>query len=297
MRGVRTDAPGFVRDSNSIDPGASQNMRTLLISRTWAAGVLLVMLAVSAELRPRMGKYFSPLLKPETRPLTLLEANRVLAAFCRTAVHDVSAVGPTCETRQSLGPEFSDIVDHTFHPRGIMFGSFLAPDSDDVAVSGWSAETHPGRWGGSLLLTRRNGSWVPLWYRSALIIDSCEKVVLPSRRQILLCEDEDSGMGHSFHYLYSVDFGHPSDWEHSLLTKAESFRDDCVYQKQLLRGLRWDTDRRVFSALLLTQEWKRLSDEPYCADYPWQAPKSVRLSFSVVKEGVRRVTDERLGGK
>jgi len=43
------------------------------------------------------------------------------------------------------------------------------------------------------------------------VVDSCEKVALPDHREILLCEYEDGGMGHAFHYLYTVDFEHPSD--------------------------------------------------------------------------------------
>jgi hypothetical protein len=173
-----------------------------------------------------------------------------------------------------------------------VFGHFLGPESDDAAVSGSSAESHPERWGGTLLLSKRGGVWVPVWYRSALIIDSCEKVTLPSRREMLLCEDEDGGMGHALHYLYTVDFEHPVDLQKSLLAKADSFKDDCVDQKQLLKGFRWESDRREFSVEVDTTEWQRLSTEPYCANYPNRRPASLRLTFSVTPEGLRKLEAE-----
>jgi hypothetical protein len=200
-------------------------------------------------------------------------------------------VGLSCSTRR-LGPGFSDIVDHEFHPKGAIFGHFLGPESDDALIGGWSAETHPYRWGGTLLLSRRGGAWIPMWYRSALIIDSCEKIALPDRREMLLCEDEDSGMGHSLHYLYAVDLEHPSDLEHSLLAKAETFRDDCVSQKQVLKGFHWRPDRQGFSVVVDTIEWRRLSTGPYCGDYPKERPTSLRLAFAVASQGLRKVEAE-----
>jgi len=200
-------------------------------------------------------------------------------------------VGPSCTTRR-LGPDFSDIVDRTFHPKRVIFGHFLAPDSDDAGVSGSSTEGHPARWGGTLLLNKRDGAWVPIWYRSALIIDSCEKVALPSRREMLLCEDEDSGMGHALHYLYAVDLGHPSDLKHSLLARTDSFEDQCDSQKQLLRGFCWRVDRQEFSVDIDSTEWNRVSTEPYCADYPKRRPATIRLTFAVTSQGLRRVEAE-----
>lgn len=215
----------------------------------------------------------------------------MLARFCETPVRAVHGIDLTCTMRR-LGPGFSDIVDRTFHPKGAIFGHFLAPESDDAAVSGSSAEGHPSRWGGTLLLSRRGGAWIPIWYRSALIIDSCEKVAMPDRREILLCEDEDGGMGHALHYLYAVDFEHPSDLEHSLLAKADTFEDFCARQKQLLKAFRWRADRQEFSVEIDTTEWNRLSTEPYCANYPKGRPTSLRLTFAVTSQGLRKLETE-----
>jgi len=266
-------------------------MRYLLRTRSWPVALALVQLAAGEPLNPSEWRYFSPILSAQVRNLGQQEADGVLASFCQTPEQTVQGVGPTCTTRR-LGPGFSDIVDHKFHPKGIIFGHFLGPESDDAAVSGWSAETHPYRWGGTLLLSKRGGAWMPIWYRSALIVDSCEKITLPDRREILLCEDEDSGMGHALHYLYAVDFEHPSDLQHGLLTKAETFKDDCVSQKQALKELQWRPDRQGFTVEVNTSEWQRLSTEPYCDNYPKRRPAPLRLTFSVTLEGLRKVEVE-----
>jgi len=169
-------------------------MSNLLRPCALAIAFALVQFAAGVPLNPSEWRYSSPILSPQIRTLQDPEVDRILAGFCETPVRAVERVGLTCTTRQ-LGPGFSDIVDRTFHPKGAIFGHFLDPESDDAAVGGASAEGHPYRWGGTLLLSRRGGAWIPIWYRSALIIDSCEKIALPDRREILLCEDEDSGMG------------------------------------------------------------------------------------------------------
>ncbi len=202
-------------------------------------------------------------------------------------MHIVRGLGQSCTTRH-LGPAFSHLVDYSYHPKGVIFGHFLGPESDDAAVSGWSAETHPYRWGGTLLLSRRGTAWIPVWYRSAIIIDTCERAALPDGREILLCEDEDGGMGHELHDLYVVDFEHPSDPRDSLLARADTYKDSCFDQKQLLAGFHWNSDRHGFSVKVETTEWKRLLDEPSC-NYLKRPPPSVPLSFTVTSSGLSRV--------
>jgi hypothetical protein len=126
--------------------------------------------------------------------------------------------------------------------------------------------------------------------RSALIIDSCEKIALPDRREILLCEDEDGGMGHELHYLYMVDLEHPSDLQQNLLATADSFKDFCASQTQLLKGFHWSADRQEFSVQIDTTAWNRVS--PPCANYPKRRPAPVRLTFAVTAEGLRKVETE-----
>jgi len=266
-------------------------MRHLFRGTVWVVGAVLVQLAAGEPLNPKEWRYFAPILKPQARMLEPGEADRILARLCQTPVRAIKGMDLTCTTRR-LGSAFSSIVDRTFHPKGVMFGHFLAPESDDAAVSGSSAEGHAGRYGGTLLLSRREGTWMPIWYRSAMIIDSCEKVTLPDRREVLLCEDEDSGMGHALHYLYTVDFEHPSDLQNSLLAKADSFEDFCAAQEQLLKGFRWRADRQEFSVEIDTTAFNRVSTEQGCAKYPRRRPAPVRLTFSVTPEGLRKLEAE-----
>ena len=249
---------------------------------------IVVQWAGRSDLNGTEWRYFSPILSTQTKAASTRELETVLARVCQTPIRNVVGVGETCTTR-GLSSGFSDITDRMFHPKGVIFGHFLGPESDDAAVSGWSAETHPYLWGGTLLLNKRSGSWVPLWYRSALIVDACERVALPDQREILLCENEDSGMGHALHFLYVVDFAHPTKLNDSLLAKADSFTDDCVKQTQVLKDLRWREDRKAFSVQLDTTVWTRVSTEPYCSNYPKSRPASHRLTFVVTSRGFRNV--------
>jgi hypothetical protein len=259
-----------------------------LVTRSWLIALVLIPFGTSEALDPSEWRYYSPILSSQTRPLKGEEADRMLARFCETPVRPFGIHGHvTCTTRQ-LGRGFSDINDRTFHPKGVIFGHFLGPESDDAAVSGSSVEGHPARWGGTLLLSRRHGAWIPMWYRSRMIIDICEKIVLPDRREILLCEDEDSGMGHAFHDLYSVDFAHPADLEHSLLAEADTFDDYCATQKQVTKRVQWSPDKLGFTVEVDTSGWKRHAND--CTNNT-RPPASLRLRFEVTNEGLRKRED------
>jgi hypothetical protein len=106
-------------------------------------------------------RYFTPVLSTETRPLQVGNANELLANFCQTPVTPMRGIGLTCKTHQ-LGRGFFDIIERMFHPRNFLPGHFLGPESHDVAIGGSSAEGHPGRFGGTLLLTKRETGWSPV---------------------------------------------------------------------------------------------------------------------------------------
>lgn len=142
----------------------------------------------------------TPVIQSEVRRLELPEMKSLLARLCVGGLRYVDKVGVKCSTKNP-GTAFDDIVDNQFHPVAVVYGHFLSSSSEDAAVSGWSNETHPALWAGTLLLTRRNGEWIPVWYKSSVITHSCQKVTTPGGREMLVCEYRDGGMGHRIHSI------------------------------------------------------------------------------------------------
>ena len=249
----------------------------------------LLLLLATGQLDSHEWRWFKPSITAQVREIQQKEAADLLSEFCQSEVESIKAE-LHCSVR-SLGSAFSDIVDATFQPQGVILGHFLGPQSDDAVISGWSRETHPERWGGTLLLTRRGGKWVPLWYKSALITHSCQKVLLPDGREILLCEDEDGGMGHQFHYLYSVDLERPAELKDSLLAEAESFSDGCQVQRQEMEPTRWTQSNKSLFVVVRTSEFQRVSTEPTCYGFPnrKQPPAVLTMQFAVTEEGLRKI--------
>src|SRR5205814_1629603 len=91
----------------------------------------------------------------------------------------------------------------------------------------WNGETHPSFWGGTLLLTKSAGRWNPVWYKGAVITRKCRKVSLATGRDILICEEQDGGMGHSYHIVYALDLLSPRNpWDAALLV-TDSYKLMC----------------------------------------------------------------------
>jgi len=95
----------------------------------------------------------TPKVKSQVRTLHIADAQALLSSFCKDSVKPIAGIGLTCATSRP-GPRFSDLVGDRFHPEGVIFGHFTGPESDDAAVSGWSFESHPELWGGTLYCSR-----------------------------------------------------------------------------------------------------------------------------------------------
>lgn len=212
-----------------------------------------------------------PQLRSEVRKLQPLEWARLLSEFCEETPKRAAGTGLTCKVRMS-GPALEGLTGSEFRPEGVMYGRFLSPTSEDAIVSGSSAETHPLRWGGTLLLTRKDGRWIPLSYNSGVITHSCAKLGLPRGRDVLLCEDEDGGMGHRLHFLYLIDFANPQALQEARLVTADSVTGSCVDRRQRIERVDWHPENRVLSVTLATPVWMRDADNP-CAVDPGPAPR------------------------
>jgi hypothetical protein len=122
---------------------------------------------------------------------------------------------------------------------GVLFGHFLSATSDDAVIPCVDCESHPALWGGSLLLTKQDDKWEPVWYKPGVITRHCHKISLETGRQILVCEEPDGGMGHSLHGLYLVDFTKPKFAWDSLVLAADT------YGSYMLEGVQVQTIDRV----------------------------------------------------
>jgi hypothetical protein len=128
---------------------------------------------------------------------------------------------------------------------GIIRGHFLSPNSEDIALSGGGRETHPDFWGGTSLLTMENHKWKPIWYKAGLITRNCHRLSLPSSRQILVCEEADTHMGLSRHFLYTIDFLQPVSLQKSVLMTADSYDIDPernIVQRQSIDRVEFPVD-------------------------------------------------------
>jgi hypothetical protein len=229
--------------------------RTIQVRSVFAA-VTLTFAALGAD--GHEWRWITPRVDSQVKRLQQRDAEAVLSEFCEGSLKPVGGIGLTCSTR-ALGSEFADIVDNRFHPEGLIYGHFLTSTSEDAVVSGWSAETHPSLWGGTLLLTKRDGKWTPLWYKSSVLTHSCRKLAMPAGREILLCEEEDSGMGAQVHYLYSVDPARPMDIRKALLVVAHSFNDGCTVRRQVIQRVVWVGTERHLVVTLGPPEWRYVS--------------------------------------
>lgn len=248
----------------------------------------ITMLVGGRSLDAREWRHFKPSLRSQVQVLSQSSAQELLTELCTSEVRQVAKIGLECPVRP-LGRAFTDMGDH-FHPEGVIFGHFLGAASEDAVVSGWGLESHPDRWGGTLLLSRRDGKWKPQWYKSALITNACEKVGLPDERELLVCEDEDGGMGHTFHDLSVVDLRAPQDFQHNPpIAQAHAFDDSCTAQRQSMDPVVWSADRRSFSVVIRTPHWDKYNLD-FCRDSTTEVrrpPVIRRLRFVVTPEGLK----------
>lgn len=225
---------------------------------------------------------YRPKLRSETTALTLPEAQRLLDAVCQSIAWE-NRRSLLCETRQPDHPK-PQWPGSRFLPARVIYGHFLGQSSDDAVVSGQSSAETPLQAGGTLLLTRRGGTWIPLWYEGGLLSKSCQKLLRPDGREILLCEREASsnGMGR-WHMLYALDLREQGKIQE--LLEAHTFDSNlCWGQTQTLTPLTWIRPRREFSVGLRTPAFAPVP-EIHC-DLPPRPPRLVTHRFAITNDGV-----------
>jgi hypothetical protein len=217
--------------------------------------LICLAVAASSPIPAQIWKERTPRLQWEGKSIDAAEANRLLAHVCAgrskatTVLGDEKGFGcdnpapsnqggntlPTFRADQLTPPEPPTTVPNQIWFHGVskvIYGHLLSPSSNDAALSGWGGETHPAFWGGTLLLTSEGGEWRPVWYKSAVITRFCRKIKERTGRDVLLCEEEDGGMGHSYHILYTLDFTRPeSPWDAAVFV-ADSYLSMCRDQQK-----------------------------------------------------------------
>lgn len=258
----------------------------------------------------------TPRLQWEGHELNVEEARILLGQLCPTGVKQqeigkevsFSCVTPAVGGRSVVVPQrlvdprnvtsaqksaaAQDIEFQWF--RGVHYGHFLSPNSDDAALNGWGGEGHPDFFGGTLLLTKKDGEWRPVWYKSGIISRYCRKLTLGSGRQILICEEQDAGMGHSYHVVYALDLTSPTDPMRGSLLVADSYLLMCRdQQKQSIRAIQFlASNRPAEISVLISSGRRRLSESETnaCAENRQVRPPAEReyqVDFALDGEHVR----------
>jgi hypothetical protein len=90
-------------------------------------------------------------------------------------------------------------------------GHFLSLESDDAALRMYGCEPPSLGFGGTILLSRKAGTWTMLWYHAGTDTGKCHKMKVSSGRQILVCLGGYGGQGYIFQTLSAEDLTSPVD--------------------------------------------------------------------------------------
>lgn len=91
----------------------------------------------------------------------------------------------------------------------VTFGHFLGSKSEDAVVNTFGCEPHSLLFGGSFLLTKREGKWVSLGYHPGMITNQCHILPTGSGVDFLLCSHVLGMQGSVSRVLRAYDFRTP----------------------------------------------------------------------------------------
>jgi len=182
-----------------------------------------------------------------------------------------------------------------WEPDGVLFGHFLSPTSEDVAINCFACNGHAALWGGTLLLTKQSGKWQPVWYKPGIITRHCRRVSLATGREVLFCEATDGGMGHSIHGLYTIDFTKPKFAWDSVVLMADNYGDNMLggVQTQFIDRVTFDETSREGLLVRVYARHGRIKLFPDYKDDPLPKPKVSKYEIDFRLEGAAfRATPE-----
>lgn len=113
-------------------------------------------------------------------------------------------------------PSGTDFPNERLNVRGVVYGHFLSPVSNDAAIGFSGCESHASGLGGALLLSRQNGAWKLESIRPAAIVEDCKKLAARDGHDVLICFGQDTHQGVADSFLYLLDFTHRSKAEDGL---------------------------------------------------------------------------------
>jgi hypothetical protein len=101
------------------------------------------------------------------------------------------------------GTAFAGAQEMTFE--GVIYGHFLAPGSEDAIVGAAGCEPRAAGYGGSYLLTRKDGRWRIDWYKPGIITSQCKRTALSGGRNGLVCYSSNMSQGVISETLFTLD--------------------------------------------------------------------------------------------
>src|SRR4051794_27515424 len=164
------------------------------------------------------------LFPPEHQSLTAAQENEFLRVVCpgHIAQHGCNA----CPEESADSPETGKKAIWTIV--SAMTGHFTSVSAENVLLAMNGCEPHANNFGGSVSLTRQAGKWERTWYEGGTLTNSCRKILLASKREILFCEGGYMGSGTLAQSLYTLDFALPSEKRYGKVITVEDTMNACI---------------------------------------------------------------------
>lgn len=153
---------------------------------------ILICVTVHALWAQPVDWYSKPLFPLSTATLTRAELAPILDAACSgKSYHQGEKLGcRSCPVGSADPTQSSGVEIH-----GVILGHFTSTIAEEAVLSTSGCEPHSHYWGGTLLLTRRDGKWRRLGYWSGVITDQCHSLPTGSGLDLLLCSKSYAGQG------------------------------------------------------------------------------------------------------